>query len=653
MADEILKPFQKASGRIKWWWTLIIAVGATFFAMLGSAAVYAKLYSGRIYPGVYLGIYHLGGLTESEAKNLVENFNNRLFREGLDFLVTDLSGKSTRVKLNSIKGDDVAPELAHLRSDDVAKRAMVVCRGQGKWYDFWQSWLCALTSEKHLRSEVVIDEERFMSALKGQLAIFQSDARNASVKVLNARPDDIAYEIVPEKSGGVIIFDRILPEARANLSVMSFTPTEVPLQKFQPTILSVDAAAAAEGLSGLFSYGSINFNFVSPRDGLRRNWDIFPADYSDWLEIKKDEEGTPIFALNEEAVKKYLGILRFEVDEPVAEAKFVMEEGRVKEFKASHFGLSLNIEETYAELNKAFQERNYRAVEPPHTIGLAVDIVAPKTTVADINDLGIKEIIGSGTSTFFASHTNRIKNIANAVKRLNGTLIKPGETFSTIKSAGPFTEESGFLPEEVIKGEKIKKEIGGGMCQIGTTLFRMAMNSGMPITERRNHSLVVAYYADPINGNPGTDATVYEPDVDFKFLNDTGHYLLLQTEMDYKKQMLTFTLWGYPDGRDGWYNRPLVLRWIEPGEPKEVEDLKLKPDEKKCQNAFHGAVARFTYFRVTPAGEKLERVFDSYYRPLPQICFVGKKTAPPPCPEGELCDSNAASSSAVTEIPAD
>ena len=58
------------------------------------------------------------------------------------------------------------------------------------------------------------------------------------------------------------------------------------------------------------------------------------------------------------------------------------------------------------------------------------------------------------------------------------------------------------------------------MCQIGTTLFRMAMNSGMPITERRNHSLVVHYYQDPVNGNPGTDATVYDPLIDFKFKND-------------------------------------------------------------------------------------------------------------------------------------
>ena len=77
------------------------------------------------------------------------------------------------------------------------------------------------------------------------------------------------------------------------------------------------------------------------------------------------------------------------------------------------------------------------------------------------------------------------------------------------------------MPESVIKGNELKDEVGGGMCQIGTTLFRMAMNSGMQITQRANHSLVVSYYADPVNGNPGTDATLYEPILDLKFELDS------------------------------------------------------------------------------------------------------------------------------------
>jgi vancomycin resistance protein YoaR len=191
------------------------------------------------------------------------------------------------------------------------------------------------------------------------------------------------------------------------------------------------------------------------------------------------------------------------------------------------------------------------------------------------------------------------------------------------------------LPEEVIKGNQIKKEIGGGMCQIGTTLFRMAMNAGMPITERTNHSLVVGYYADPVNGNPGTDATVYEPILDFKFFNDTGGYLLLETNIDFKKQQLKFTLWGKPDGRTGSYTHPIVSKWIPAGEPQITYTDTLKPGEQKCQNAFRGAVASFTYTRYTSTTEKIDRVFTSYYRPLPKICMVGAD--PTVCPDMKNC----------------
>ena len=80
------------------------------------------------------------------------------------------------------------------------------------------------------------------------------------------------------------------------------------------------------------------------------------------------------------------------------------------------------------------------------------------------------------------------------------------------------------------------------------------MNSGMPIVERRSHSLAVSYYFDPENGNPRTDATIYEPSPDFKFLNDTGYYILIATDVNTINGQLTFTLWGTSDGRQGSYS---------------------------------------------------------------------------------------------------
>ena len=98
---------------------------------------------------------------------------------------------------------------------------------------------------------------------------------------------------------------------------------------------------------------------------------------------------------------------------------------------------------------------------------------------------------------------------------------------------------------------------------------------------------------------------------------------MLQTDINYTAQKLTFTLWGKNDGRKGWYTHPVVSRWISPGNPIENKVTTLKPGEKVCQNAFTGAVASFTYSRITTSSEKIDRVFESYYRPLPKICMVG------------------------------
>jgi vancomycin resistance protein YoaR len=259
----------------------------------------------------------------------------------------------------------------------------------------------------------------------------------------------------------------------------------------------------------------------------------------------------------------------------------------------------------------------------PFALPLVLEVAEAETDLSDTNNLGITEILGVGYSSFAGSPLNRVKNIQNGASKLHGLLIPPGETFSAIDHLRPFTIDAGYLPEKVIKGDEIVPEIGGGLCQIGTTLFRMAMNSGVDIAERRNHSLVVSYYNDPTNGLPGTDATIYEPAPDFKFTNDTENYVLIQAEVDTTNQDLFFTLWGTNDGRKGSYTLPQVSKWIEPGPAKIIETTKLAPGVRECQSAFRGANTSFTYTRSLPNGTTESEVFDSYYRPLPQICLVG------------------------------
>ena len=329
----------------------------------------------------------------------------------------------------------------------------------------------------------------------------------------------------------------------------------------------------------------------------------------------------------EEPLLTWITTIAQDVNQTARDARLTIENGRVVDFVESLEGRTLDeeqLKEDLLALIAVVQE------EPLLPIELLVDIVPPTITTGDVNDLGIDEILGVGTSSYRGSPTNRRGNIQNGVDLLNGILIAPGRDILAPCRAFPFTYENGYLPELVIKGDKITPEIGGGLCQIGTTTFRAAMAAGLPIVERQNHSLVVSYYNDPANGNPGTDATIYEPAPDFKFLNDTENYILFQAENVTDTQELRFTFWGTNDGRTASYSPPIVSRWIPVGETQYIETLDLEPGVEQCQGSHIGADASFVYTVVSAQGETTETTFESHYRPLPRICLIGVEELTPP-----------------------
>jgi vancomycin resistance protein YoaR len=184
---------------------------------------------------------------------------------------------------------------------------------------------------------------------------------------------------------------------------------------------------------------------------------------------------------------------------------------------------------------------------------LKVFETAPKTSLSESNNLGINELIGEGISSFKGSPNNRRHNIAVGLEKFKGIIIPPGQEFSFNQNLGPVTAEAGFLPELVIKGsEGTIPELGGGLCQVSTTVFRAAMAAGLPITDRRNHAYAVQYYSPQ-----GTDATIYPGSADLKFVNNTPASVLIWT---YEKDAntLIFDFYGTKDGRKVTLEKPVV-----------------------------------------------------------------------------------------------
>jgi len=155
------------------------------------------------------------------------------------------------------------------------------------------------------------------------------------------------------------------------------------------------------------------------------------------------------------------------------------------------------------------------------------------------------------------------------------------------------------------------------------TVFRNGLDTGLPITARRNHSYRVSYY-EPA----GTDAAVYNPWPDVKFINDTVNYILIQSRIENNDIYIEF--WGTSDGRTATTTPPVIYNIVKPPATKIVESEELKPGEKKCtESAHNGADAYFDYIVIYPDGAtttpRQEIRFNSHYVPWQEVCLVGKE----------------------------
>jgi len=255
---------------------------------------------------------------------------------------------------------------------------------------------------------------------------------------------------------------------------------------------------------------------------------------------------SPQTNINNGLIQSYVEDLARRVNRDPSDAKFKVEDGKVATFAESQNGIALDVDKSVEAIISALNN-----ISSNQTISLPFESKKPDLDYADVNNMGISSLIGEGTSNFKGSPTNRVHNIKVAIERFNGILIKPGEEFSFVKTLGDVDADHGYLPELVIKQGVTEPEFGGGICQVSTTTFRAAIYSGLKITARRNHAYPVSYY------NPqGMDSTVYIPQPDLKFINNTSGYILIQTKI--VGTILTFDFYGTDDGRKTTIDGPTI-----------------------------------------------------------------------------------------------
>lgn len=324
-----------------------------------------------------------------------------------------------------------------------------------------------------------------------------------------------------------------------------------------------------------------------------------------WQAYAKDINLEPELFFEEKQLYPLLKQIAGEIDVAPEEGLFEFQEGKVIAFKTSTDGRKINIQKTVRLIKD--QVKNQPSIIE---VSLPVEAVKPKVSTENANNLGIKETIGQGVSYFRDSISSRIYNISLAASRLHGILIPPGQIFSFNQSVGKITAETGFQKAYIIREGKTILDDGGGVCQVSTTIYRAALYSGLPIIERQVHAYRVSFYEPPV----GMDATVFDPEPDFKFKNDTQAYILIQSYMNYNNQSLTFEFFGQKDGRITTISEPVIVSQTPPPPPTYQDDPTLpKGVLRQVDTAHDGAKVYFTR-KVEKNGRLLidEKIWSNY-----------------------------------------
>ncbi len=271
--------------------------------------------------------------------------------------------------------------------------------------------------------------------------------------------------------------------------------------------------------------------------------------------------------VDEDALREIVESWAQQVYRPPLDARFDYDpkQNSLIELAPSVNGYELDVDATIAGVVEAIESGEKQVV-------LAVNKIKPAVASENAENFGIKELIAKGVTKFAGSSKARVKNIEVAASKFVGVVIAPDEVFSFNKYVGDITAANGFEDSLIIAGDRTAVGVGGGVCQVSTTVFRASFFGGFPTVERWAHGYVVGYY-----GPPGIDATVYTPKVDFKFKNTTGNYILIKPIVDKNKGILTFEFYGTDPGWKVEVGKPQYTNRQSPPPPLYIEDPTMPP----------------------------------------------------------------------------
>ena len=351
-------------------------------------------------------------------------------------------------------------------------------------------------------------------------------------------------------------------------------------------------------------------------------WKLNREELASMTIIRRVDANRVDVTLDEARLRAFLAPIAPTVERPAVDARFVFDDEprELRVISPSVSGLALNVPATIARINQQIMTDNRQ-----------VTLVVTNTPAAyhegmTARELGITELVSQGVTYFLGSSATRVKNIATAASKFHGVIVAPGETFSFAKFLGDVSLDQGYAEALIIYNGRTVQGVGGGVCQVSTTAFRAAYQAGFPIVERWPHAYRVGWYEKGFG--PGLDATVFAPEVDFKFTNDTPYHLLIETYTSPTYGTLIYKFYSTKDGRTVKIYPPVVTDIVPHGPDKYEEDPTFKPGQKEQVDwAVDGANVTVKRM-VVRAGQAVTDTVFTRYEPWQAVFKVAPGEAP-------------------------
>ena len=588
--------WQLAAGRLKKFYVPVILL--IIFIML-TLFTYETIIKDKYYPQTFALDTNISFLTEGQAiRKLQAKFAYRTSQK----LQFDYPQKAFTIDLTKSSASLDYTILTNTFTDSHS----------GTILEQLQKQLLTLFSPKKIYPSINLNLDKQINAIQDKVYKNPQNAELTFDEITNQEGSSSARIQIKESVNGLSLDKETLQAEIRQFILTGKYKAELPLISIPPKITTDHILKAKQILENV-SQAPIKLIFGPAPDGTGQvDWVIDAKQLLTLLDLEQD------LLLNKDKTYQIIEKIGKEINQEVQEGLFEFNPNtkKVSAFKPSHEGKKLDKDKAYQMLVDALE--NPQANSP--TINLPVDIIKPKIQTSEVNNLGIKELLGRGISNFAGSIANRIYNINLTASRINGILVPPGEIFSFNKTIGDISAATGFKQAYVIKEGRTVLDDGGGVCQDSTTLFRAVLNAGLPVLKRTAHAYRVGYYEQ---GFPaGLDATVFYPSVDFQFKNDTPAYILVQAYTF--GTTLYVDLYGSSDNRAVTLTKPVVTNQTPPPPELRQDDPSLpKGTVKQVDWSAWGATVTFSR-TVTRNGEEIiKETFKSNYKPWQAVFLVG------------------------------